>query len=121
MKKAIILLSGGLDSTTCLAIAKDMGFSLFALTIDYGQRHSFELQSAKKISGEFRVEHHSIINIDLSQFGGSALTDSIDVPKNRDESNIACYCFPILIALRLIFIIYVCVAISTLLEGNLVG
>ncbi|MAV71020.1 MAG: 7-cyano-7-deazaguanine synthase QueC [Candidatus Marinimicrobia bacterium] len=89
MKKAIILLSGGLDSTTCLAIAKDMGFSLFALTIDYGQRHSFELQSAKKISGEFRVEHHSIINIDLSQFGGSALTDSIDVPKNRDESNMS--------------------------------
>lgn len=89
MKKAIILLSGGLDSTTCLAIAKDMGFSLFTLTIDYGQRHAFELESAKNISDEFKVEHHSIINIDLAQFGGSALTDLIDVPKNRNESNMS--------------------------------
>lgn len=89
MKKAIVLLSGGLDSTTCLAIAKNMRFSLFTLTIDYGQRHSFELKSAKKISNQFKVKHHSVIKIDLAQFGGSALTDLIDVPKNRDESNMS--------------------------------
>ena len=86
-KKAVILLSGGLDSTTCLALAKDQGFELFALTVNYGQRHDFELQSAKKIAQVFGVQKHSIIHIDLAQFGGSALTDQIEVPKDRDEYN----------------------------------
>ena len=86
MKRAVILLSGGLDSTTCLAIAKDQGFDLFALTINYGQRHLFELQSAKKIALFFEVQKHSILNIDLSQFGGSALTDDIEVPKDRVDA-----------------------------------
>lgn len=85
MEKAIILLSGGLDSTTCLAIAKDHGFALYTLTIDYGQKHVFELESAKKISKAFGVKKHCIIKIDLAQFGGSALTDSIEVPKNRSN------------------------------------
>ena len=86
MKRAVILLSGGLDSTTCLAIARDQGFDLFALTVNYGQRHVFELQSAKNVALSFEVEKHSILNIDLAQFGGSALTDDIEVPKDRVDS-----------------------------------
>ena len=84
--KAVILLSGGLDSTTCLAIAKNQGFDLNALTLNYGQRHDFELKSAQKIVDHFQIKNHSIVNIDLAQFGGSALTDEIDVPKDRSES-----------------------------------
>lgn len=84
--KAVILLSGGLDSTTCLAIAKHQGFDLNALTLNYGQRHDFELKSAQKIVDHFKIKNHSVVNIDLAQFGGSALTDEIDVPKDRSES-----------------------------------
>ena len=84
--KAVILLSGGLDSTTCLAIAKNQGFDLNALTLNYGQRHDFELKSAQKIVDHFKIKNHSVVNINLAQFGGSALTDEIDVPKNRSES-----------------------------------
>ena len=84
--KAVILLSGGLDSTTCLAIAKNQGFELYTLTFNYGQRHDFELKSAQKIVDNFQIKNHSIVNIDLAQFGGSALTDEIDVPKDRSES-----------------------------------
>ena len=84
--KAVILLSGGLDSTTCLAIAKKQGFDLNALTFNYGQRHDFELKSAQKIVDHFQIKNHSVVNIDLAQFGGSALTDEIDVPKDRSES-----------------------------------
>ena len=84
--KAVILLSGGLDSTTCLAIAKNQGFDLNALTLNYGQRHDFELKSAQKIVDHFQIKNHSVVNIDLAQFGGSALTDEIDVPKDRSES-----------------------------------
>ena len=84
---AVILLSGGLDSTTCLAIAKSQGYNLNTLTVNYGQHHNFELQSAKKIIEAFNVKNHRIINIDLSQFGGSALTDQIAIPKNRQESD----------------------------------
>ena len=86
-KKAIILLSGGLDSTTCLAIAKEQEYDLYALTVNYGQRHAFELEAAKKVAQTIDVKKHSIVNIDLAQFGGSALTDDIDVPKDRDESD----------------------------------
>ena len=85
-KKAVILLSGGLDSTTCLAIAKNQGFDLNALTLNYGQRHDFELKSAQKIVDHFKIKNHSVVNINLAQFGGSALTDEIDVPKDRSES-----------------------------------
>ena len=84
--KAVILLSGGLDSTTCLAIAKNQGFDLNTLTLNYGQRHDFELKSAQKIVDHFKVKNHSVVNINLAQFGGSALTDEIDVPKDRSES-----------------------------------
>ena len=84
--KAVILLSGGLDSTTCLAIAKHQGFNLNALTFNYGKRNDFELKSAQKIVDHFQIKNHSVVNIDLAQFGGSALTDEIDVPKDRSES-----------------------------------
>lgn len=82
MKKAVILLSGGLDSTTCLAIAKSNNYSLHALSFRYGQRHEFEISAAKECSKSFQVEDHVIMDIDLRAFGGSALTDNIEVPKN---------------------------------------
>ena len=85
-KKAVILLSGGLDSATTLAIARDEGFERYALTFRYGQRHKREIEAAKKIAGSTAAAEHRIIDIDLSQFGGSALTDSeIEVPKNRAD------------------------------------
>ena len=86
-KTAVILLSGGLDSTTCVAIAKDQGFELYGLTINYGQKHIFELESAKSIASYFDIKNHSIIDINLAQFGGSALTSSMNVPKNRNVSD----------------------------------
>ncbi|MHC4158990.1 MAG: 7-cyano-7-deazaguanine synthase QueC [Planctomycetota bacterium] len=85
-KKAIVLLSGGLDSATVLAIARNEGFQLFALTFRYGQRHQLEIEAAKKVAESLEVAEHRIIDIDLAQFGGSALTDSaIEVPKDRAE------------------------------------
>ena len=82
MTIGVALLSGGLDSATTLAIAKEQGFECYALSFSYGQRHSIELQAARKIAASARVEEHRIISIDLSAFGGSALTDTtIDVPE----------------------------------------
>jgi 7-cyano-7-deazaguanine synthase len=79
---AVVLLSGGLDSATCLAIARDQGFSLHAISFRYGQRHEYELDRAKRLAEHFGVQSHKIVPIDLSMFGGSALTDgSIPVPK----------------------------------------
>ncbi len=86
-KQAIILTSGGLDSATCLAIAKSEGFQkLYSLTFDYGQRHRQELAAAQKISESMHVTEHRTIKIDLRQFGKSALTADISVPKDRTES-----------------------------------
>jgi len=83
-KKAVVLLSGGLDSTTTLAIARNKGFECYALTCFYGQRHSREIEAAKKVTDSLAAAEHRVINIDLAQFGGSALTDSaIEVPKDR--------------------------------------
>jgi 7-cyano-7-deazaguanine synthase len=83
-KKAIILFSGGLDSTTCLAIAQSQGFECYALSFSYGQKHSSELQAAKKIAENSHVALHRIIDLDLGSFGGSALTDdSIAVPTDE--------------------------------------
>ena len=81
MKKAVILLSGGLDSTTCLAIAKSKNYSLYALSFRYGQRHEFEIGAARKCARTYKVRDHVILDINLRAFGGSALTDNIDVPK----------------------------------------
>ncbi len=87
--KAVVLLSGGLDSTTTLALAKKQGFDLYALTFDYGQRHRIELDKAQKIAKIFGVNDHQTVKIDLRQFGGSALTDSIEVPIDRDQETMA--------------------------------
>lgn len=83
-KKAVILLSGGLDSATVLAMLKKKGFTPHALSFEYGQRHNIELLSAKKVAEKIGVAEHKIANIDLRLFGHSALTDNIDVPKNRE-------------------------------------
>ncbi len=80
--KALILLSGGLDSATILAIAKSQGFDLYALSFLYGQRHKIEYERAKEIALSANVKEHKVVNIDLRSFGGSALTDNIAVPKN---------------------------------------
>ncbi|MEV6237950.1 7-cyano-7-deazaguanine synthase QueC [Lentzea sp. NPDC051838] len=86
---AIVLLSGGLDSTTTLAIAKRQGFLPYALSFSYGQRHSVELEAAKKVAERMGVARHIVADIDLRVFGGSALTDDIAVPKGRDEEQMA--------------------------------
>ena len=83
--KAIVLLSGGIDSATTLAIAKQKGFDVYALSFRYGQRHSVELKAAKRIATMNNVNQHLIIDIDLRKIGGSSLTDNIRVPKNRKE------------------------------------
>ena len=84
MKKCVLLLSGGLDSATTLAIAKSQGFEVSALSFDYGQRHSVELESAKAVAAALGVLDHRIAKIDLRIFGGSALTSDIDVPHGDD-------------------------------------
>jgi 7-cyano-7-deazaguanine synthase len=84
-KKAIVLSSGGIDSTTAMAIAKSEGYEIYSLSFSYGQRHSLELEAAKKVAVFFGARKHLVINIDLRAFGGSALTDDIEVPKGRDE------------------------------------
>jgi len=78
---AVVLLSGGLDSMVCAALAQEQGFRVLALTIDYNQRHRVELDAARVIAQRLGVERHVILPLDLRQFGGSALTDAIDVPK----------------------------------------
>ncbi len=81
MKKAVVLYSGGLDSTTCLALAKSEGFAPYALSFSYGQRHSFELEKALEYAPQVGAVEHRVVDIDLRQFGGSALTADIAVPK----------------------------------------
>src|SRR5256885_6698516 len=86
MARAVILLSGGLDSATCLAIAKSDGYECFALSFDYGQRHRIELQRAAELAKALQAKEHKIITIDLRTFGGSALTAEIPVPKTASVS-----------------------------------
>jgi 7-cyano-7-deazaguanine synthase len=87
--KAIVLLSGGLDSATALAIAKAEGYEPYALSFSYGQRHSFELEAAERVARSIRVVEHRRVSLDLRAFGGSALTDEIDVPKGRSIEDMA--------------------------------
>ena len=82
-KPAVVLLSGGLDSATAATIAKDEGFDLYALSLDYGQRHRFELDAARRVAESLGVRRHVVLAVDLAQFGGSALTADIAVPKDR--------------------------------------
>ncbi|WP_321367706.1 7-cyano-7-deazaguanine synthase QueC [uncultured Desulfuromusa sp.] len=82
MKKAVVLYSGGLDSTTCMAIAREQGFKPYALSFAYGQRHTVELEKAREYAPLIGAEEHMIIDIDLRKMGGSALTADIDVPKS---------------------------------------
>ena len=90
MKKAVVLLSGGLDSSTCMAIAKNDGYEIYALSFDYGQRHDRELESARAIARHFGAKEHLVLKMELDRIGGSALTDeSIEVPENRDEEHMA--------------------------------
>jgi len=85
MAKAVLLLSGGLDSTTLLAVARRDGFDVHAMTFRYGQRHASEIEAARRVAARFGVRDHVIADIDLRTFGGSALTsDNIDVPRDRD-------------------------------------
>ena len=86
--KAIILLSGGIDSATAMAIAKSKGKEIYSLSFRYGQRHSIELEASKKIAQSLGAKEHKIIDIDLRQFGASALTDEIDVPKHESVEEI---------------------------------
>ncbi len=83
---AVVLVSGGLDSTTVLALAREQGFRLFALSFDYGQRHRFELEAAARVCRAIGVERHITLKLDLRALGGSALTDDIAVPRDRDEA-----------------------------------
>ncbi len=87
-RSAVILLSGGLDSATTLAIAMRQGFRCFAMTFRYGQRHVIELTQARRLAEVWSVAGHCIVDVDLRQFGGSALTDNIDVPKHGDANEI---------------------------------
>ena len=88
MKPAVVLLSGGIDSTTTLAIAIAEGFEAYALSFDYGQRHQIETEAARRVADSLGVKEHRIAKIDLRVFGGSALTGDVDVPKRRSEPEI---------------------------------
>jgi len=83
---AVILLSGGLDSATVLAIARAAGFDCYALAVDYGQRHRHELQASRRVADSLGAADHTVVSVDLSRFGASALTADIEVPKDRDEA-----------------------------------
>jgi len=88
-KEAVVLLSGGLDSATVAAIAASEGYLVHALSFSYGQRHSLELEAARRVAKSLQVADHRVAAIDLRVFGGSALTDDIDVPKGRDSNEMA--------------------------------
>ena len=89
MKKAVVLLSGGLDSTTTLAVAKAQGLAVHALSVDYGQRHRVELEQAERVAQAMRVAEHRTVRLDLRAIGGSALTSAIDVPKGRSAEDMS--------------------------------
>lgn len=84
LKPAVVLLSGGLDSTTVLAVAKRDGFTPYAMTFRYGQRHAVEIDASRRVAAAHGVAQHVVVDIDLRQWGGSALTSDTDVPKDRD-------------------------------------
>jgi 7-cyano-7-deazaguanine synthase len=89
MKKAVLLLSGGLDSATTLALAREQGFEVYCLSFRYGQRHAVELKAVVNVAKTLGAKEHKIADIDLRLFGGSALTDDISVPKDRSDFDIS--------------------------------
>jgi 7-cyano-7-deazaguanine synthase len=89
MKRAVVLLSGGLDSATALAISIAQGFEPYALSLSYGQRHHVEIEAAKRVAASLHVREHHVAHLDLRVFGGSALTADIDVPKGRQSAEMA--------------------------------
>jgi 7-cyano-7-deazaguanine synthase len=89
MKRAVVLLSGGIDSTTTLAIAIAEGYEAYALSFDYGQRHQIETEAARRVANSLGAKEHRVTKIDMRVFGGSALTDNIAVPKQRSGKEIA--------------------------------
>jgi 7-cyano-7-deazaguanine synthase len=89
VKKAVVLLSGGLDSTTTLAVARSQGFAVYALSVDYGQRHRVELERAERIARTLGAVEHRTVRLDLRAIGGSALTGAIDVPKGRSAEEMS--------------------------------
>src|SRR6187455_2543110 len=89
MKRAVVLLSGGVDSTTTLAIAMGEGYEAYALSFDYGQRHQIEIEAARRVANSLGAKEHRVVRVDMRIFGGSALTDDNDVPKKRSETEIA--------------------------------
>lgn len=88
-RKAVVLLSGGLDSTTALAIAASVGYEIYAMSFQYGQRHALEIESARKVAKAAGVAKHLVVDFDMRAIGGSALTDQIEVPKNRLDDEAA--------------------------------
>lgn len=89
MTRAVVLLSGGLDSATCLAWARSRGFACTTLAVDYGQRHRVELEAAARVARALGAEKHRVVAVDLRAIGGSALTDDLPVPRDRDDSAMA--------------------------------
>jgi 7-cyano-7-deazaguanine synthase len=87
-KKAVVLLSGGIDSTTTMAIARAEGYEIYGLSFQYGQRHAAELQAAERVVKAIGARRHLVLSIDLAMIGGSALTDNMEVPKGRSEGEI---------------------------------
>ena len=119
-KKAVVLLSGGLDSITCCAIAQNKGQQVYAISFDYGQRHKYELECTKKIIKAMNIKDHKLINIDLKTFGGSALTDEkIDVPQPSNLKEVGKNGTPITYvpARNTIFLSY-CLAYAEVLNAN---
>src|SRR5881398_3006436 len=86
MKRAVVLLSGGIDSTTTLAIAIAEDYETYALSFDYGQRHQIETDAARRVASSLGAKEHRIVKIDMRIFGGSALTDHLDVPRQRSQT-----------------------------------
>jgi len=87
--KAVVLSSGGIDSTTALALSKREGFRLYSLSFDYGQRHRYELEAAARVAAFFKVEKHLVVRMDMTAIGGSALTSDLQVPKGRDTEDMS--------------------------------
>jgi 7-cyano-7-deazaguanine synthase len=121
VRRAIVLLSGGLDSATCLAIAREDGFEAHALTVDYGQRHRAELEAAARVAKALHAASHRVVSVDLASLGGSALTDAaIPVPKDRPDAAIGEGIPPTYVPARNTVLLAVATAAAEALEADAV-